>query len=346
MIILILWLAFQRISFISFYLFFELSILPVLFLILGWGYQPERISSSFFIFFYTLFGSLPLLIGIIWVIIRLGGFQTHPSCDVITPSREIFSLILLGAFFVKLPLYFTHMWLPKAHVEAPVVGSIILAGLILKLGGYGLLLCNLFPLLLNSFVMLVVCLSVLGAGVVGLLISRLTDIKVIIAYSSVVHIRLVAVCAISGGVGGLIGLVLIIICHGFTSPGIFAGANIIYERSHSRRALLNKGLLRSTPSLTLFWFSLVVLNFGGPFTANLLSEILLINTLSRISLSLLGGAAAICFFSLVYNLILYASLNQGVGFNYLAGQKLVVREIVILFNIIYPSVFFLMSVQI
>jgi len=90
----------------------------------------------------------------------------------------------------------------------------------------------------------------------------------------------------------------------------------------------------------------VVLNFGGPFTANLLSEILLINTLSRISLSLLGGAAAICFFSLVYNLILYASLNQGVGFNYLAGQKLVVREIVILFNIIYPSVFFLMSVQI
>lgn len=344
-IIFILWLAFQSVSFISFFIFFEISILPVLFLILGWGYQPERISSSFFMFFYTLFGSLPLLLGLVSLIAEIGATSRIIIFDVTTPIEPIEMIILFGAFITKLPLYFTHIWLPKAHVEAPVAGSIILAGLILKLGGYGLLLCARLPVLSNSGLLFLVCLSAAGGGLVRIFISRLTDIKVIIAYSSVVHMRLVAVGVISWTVVGVIGLILIIICHGFTSPGIFAGANIIYERSHSRRVLLNKGLLRSAPGLSLFWFLLIVLNFGGPFTANLLSEVLLINILRRVSFNLLIWAGLMCFFSLVYNLILYASLNQGVNSNYIAACKTSIREILILSNIIYPAFILLFRVQ-
>lgn len=345
-IMLILWLAFQRKSLLSFYLFFELSILPVLFLILGWGYQPERISSSFYIFFYTLFGSLPLLFIIVLILAKTGNMRYFIDCDNANLFRKSARIIIIGAFLVKLPLYFTHMWLPKAHVEAPVAGSIILAGLILKLGGYGLLLCSLFPIIFNSALILLVRLSSFGGFAVRMLITRLTDIKVIIAYSSVVHISLVAVGAIAGGAVGVSGLLLIIICHGFASPGIFAGANMYYERSHSRRVILNKGLLGAIPALTLFWFSLIVLNFGGPFTANLLSEILLINILRGVSLILLVWAAGMCFFSLVYNLILYASLNQGENNNRTPPQKLIVREILILLNITYPAVIFLLRVQV
>lgn len=249
---LVLSIAFQSKSIISFYLFFEISILPILFLILGWGYQPERISSSFFIFFYTLFGSLPLLIILLYLIVETSSVRNIIIITQISNLRSLPLIILFGAFLIKLPIYYTHIWLPKAHVEAPVVGSIILAGLMLKLGGFGIILCiNYSVNLENIFVFTIITVSVVGGGLTRIIIIRLRDIKVIIAYSSVVHMRLITTRLISSSIIRILGVILMIICHGFTSPAIFSGANLIYERSHSRRIVLNKGLLRCNSSLRM-----------------------------------------------------------------------------------------------
>lgn len=335
---LVLSIAFQSKSIISFYLFFEISILPILFLILGWGYQPERISSSFFIFFYTLFGSLPLLIILLYLIVETSSVRNIIIITQISNLRSLPLIILFGAFLIKLPIYYTHIWLPKAHVEAPVVGSIILAGLMLKLGGFGIILCiNYSVNLENIFVFTIITVSVVGGGLTRIIIIRLRDIKVIIAYSSVVHMRLITTRLISSSIIRILGVILMIICHGFTSPAIFSGANLIYERSHSRRIVLNKGLLRCNSSLRMLWFLLILLNFGGPLTANLISEILLINILGRVSGYLLLWVGVMCFFSLVYNLILYASLNQGVNITMALSRKISIREILLLTRIILPG---------
>lgn len=334
---LILWSTFQASNLLSYYFFFEVSILPVLLLILGWGYQPERISSFFYIFFYTLFGSLPLLITLVYVLTSVGTLNLAVQLSHIYIFNSLESIIIFSAFFIKLPLYFTHIWLPKAHVEAPVVGSIILAGLILKLGGMGMLIGSKFSVYPNVTLLAITTLSTVGGALIGVLLIRLTDIKVIIAYSSVVHMRLIRVRIISWTRIGVVGRILMIIAHGFTSPGIFYGANNIYERSHTRSVILNKGLLRFNPSLTLLWFSLTVLNFGGPFTVNLLSEILLINILSATSPPLLVWVAGMCFFSLVYNLILYASINQGIVSSFTLNSKYTIREKIILSRIIAPA---------
>ena len=335
---LVLSIAFQSKSIISFYLFFEISILPILFLILGWGYQPERISSSFFIFFYTLFGSLPLLIILLYLIVETSSVRNIIIITQISNLRSLPLIILFGAFLIKLPIYYTHIWLPKAHVEAPVVGSIILAGLMLKLGGFGIILCINYSVNLESiFVFTIITVSVVGGGLTRIIIIRLRDIKVIIAYSSVVHMRLITTRLISSSIIRILGVILMIICHGFTSPAIFSGANLIYERSHSRRIVLNKGLLRCNSSLRILWFLLILLNFGGPLTANLMSEILLINMLGRVSGYLLLWVGVMCFFSLVYNLILYASLNQGVNMTMALSRKILVREILLLTRIILPG---------
>lgn len=337
--------AFQRCSLLRFYFFFELSILPVLFLILGWGYQPERFLAAIFIVFYTMLGSLPLFLIIIFISEESGSVSTFSMLRNLSDFKRVETLALIRAFLIKLPSYLVHMWLPKAHVEAPVTGSIILAGLILKLGGLGIILIRCMPLRQGGFFHMIISVSVFGGVMIAFIICRMTDIKVIIAYSSVAHISLVAVASVAHSRIRIPAVLLLLVCHGFTSPGIFAGANIIYERSHSRRTLLNKGLLNTIPALTTAWFLLIVLNFGGPFTANLLSEILLIRVAVFTSEFFMLILRGIAFFSLAYNLVLYASLNQGINSNSLFIHKTATREILILIRLSLPALLLLIGWQ-
>lgn len=310
-LLIILYLTFRVLNLLLFYFFFEASLIPTLLLIIGWGYQPERIQAGIYLLFYTLFGSLPLLIGIIYIFNDLNTITIY-FLKFFNMNMYLLYISIIFAFLVKIPIYFVHLWLPKAHVEAPVSGSIILAGIILKLGGYGLLRVIIFLQEVNlklNYIWIII--RLVGGLFIRIKCFCQVDIKSLIAYSSVAHIRIIIGGIIVINYWGFIGSYILIISHGLCSSGIFCLANINYERLHSRSLYINRGMINFIPSMRLWWFLLLSSNIAAPPSLNLLGEISLINRLvrwSNISIILL---IIISFFSAGYSLYLYSYIQHG-----------------------------------
>ena len=291
---------------------FEASLIPISLIVLGWGYQPERILAVLSIILYTIIASLPLLLIIAYYrqISTLQLLQVAPLLRLPTISSTIIRATIFTAFLVKFPIFMVHLWLPKAHVEAPVGGSIILAALLLKLGGFGIWRLR-RALSSYTYFSLIQSFALIGGACVSFLCLRQTDLKVLIAYSSVAHIRLAIACLCNPSQLAFSASLFILLAHGVSSSAIFGLANLLYLNRGSRRMLLIGGRLRLIPFFSLFWFIVLAANMAAPPRTNLLAEILSVAYLIS-SARVAGVAFAVCsFLAAGYSLLLYASPSQG-----------------------------------
>nr|YP_010439822.1 NADH dehydrogenase subunit 4 [Hyporhamphus paucirastris]UTC34218.1 NADH dehydrogenase subunit 4 [Hyporhamphus paucirastris] len=278
-------MAFGATEVIMFYVMFEATLIPTLFLITRWGNQMERLNAGAYFLFYTLAGSLPLLVALLLLqnssgTLSLLILQYTPSYSLTSYADKVWWVGCLLAFLVKMPLYGAHLWLPKAHVEAPIAGSMILAAVLLKLGGYGMMrmMIMLEPLtkeLSYPFIIL----ALWGVIMTGSICLRQTDLKSLIAYSSVSHMGLVAAGILIQTPWGFTGALILMISHGLTSSALFCLANTNYERTHSRTMVLARGLQMVFPLMTTWWFLASLANLALPPLPNLMGELMILTSL-------------------------------------------------------------------
>uniref|UniRef100_UPI0030FEFFF1 NADH dehydrogenase subunit 4 n=1 Tax=Umbrina canosai TaxID=1241940 RepID=UPI0030FEFFF1 len=310
-------LAFSATEMIMFYIMFEATLIPTLFLITRWGNQAERLNAGTYFLFYTLAGSLPLLVALLLLqnstgTLSLLTLQFSNLTQLTTSADKLWWAGCLLAFLVKMPLYGVHLWLPKAHVEAPIAGSMILAAVLLKLGGYGMMrvLPMLEPLtkeLSYPFIIL----ALWGVIMTGSICLRQTDLKSLIAYSSVGHMGLVVGGILIQTPWGFTGALILMIAHGLTSSALFCLANTNYERTHSRTMVLARGLQMALPLATTWWFFASLANLALPPLPNLMGELMIITSLFNWSWWTLALTGAGTLITAGYSLYMFLMTQRG-----------------------------------
>nr|AIL29348.1 NADH dehydrogenase subunit 4 [Diptychus maculatus] len=320
-------MAFGATEVILFYIMFETTLIPTLIIITRWGNQAERLNAGIYFLFYTLAGSLPLLIALLLLHQSTGTLsmlmiQYSKPMQLDSCGHMIWWAGCLVAFLVKMPLYGVHLWLPKAHVEAPVAGSMVLAAVLLKLGGYGMMrmMVVLDPLskeLSYPFIIL----ALWGIIMTGSICLRQTDLKSLIAYSSVSHMGLVAGGIMIQTPWGFSGAIILMIAHGLASSALFCLANTAYERTHSRTMVLARGLQVIFPLAAVWWFVANLANLALPPLPNLMGELMIITTLFSWSpwTILITGLGTLITAS--YSLYMFIMSQRGPAPNHIVGLQ-------------------------
>nr|UZT67456.1 NADH dehydrogenase subunit 4 [Prosaspicera validispina] len=333
-----LMITFISINYFLFYFYFEISMIPTLLLIIGWGTQFERLEAGMYMIMYTLFASLPLMI----VLIKIYYFNFNLNMILLNNLNlidNIYMYMYLNlAFLIKMPMFFFHLWLPKAHVEAPITGSMILAAIMLKLGSYGMLrIMMMMEKMCLKFNFFIMSLSIIGSLYISIICLKQMDMKMIIAYSSVVHMGMLITSMMSLNNWGYKGSLMMMISHGLISSSLFFIININYERLFSRSLLINKGMMNIMPSLTLFWFILSIFNSASPPSLNLFSEILMINSILswNFLISLIISITAMT--NMIYMIFLFSSSQHGKIYKNLNNFMFInMREFMILLMHLIP----------
>ena len=275
---LVLLLVFTNLDLLFFYIFFEAVLIPM-FLVIGiYGSRERKIRAAYMFFLYTLLGSLFMLIGIIYIYL-FAGSTNYEALSVINFSfydQKWLWFAFFASFAAKVPMLPVHIWLPEAHVEAPTAGSVILAGILLKLGSYGFLRFSLglFPLASVYFTPFIFSLSLLGVVYTSLTAIRQTDLKRLIAYTSVAHMNLVMIGLFTGTVIGVEAAILQSLSHGFVSSALFLIIGVLYDRWHSRVVKYYGGLTHTMPIFIIIFLFFTMANLGLPGTSSFIGEFL------------------------------------------------------------------------
>jgi NADH-quinone oxidoreductase subunit M len=297
-----------------FYIMFEAGLIPMYLIIGVWG-GDNRIYASYKFFLYTLLGSVLMLIAMLWMANEAGttDIPTLMAYDFAPGVQTWLWLAFFASFAVKMPMYPVHTWLPDAHVQAPTAGSIILAGVLLKMGGYGFIrfLLPMFPEASAQFAPLVFAMSMLAVVITSLIALVQADMKKLIAYSSVAHMAIVTLGLFAFNVQGLEGSMLIMLSHGLCSGALFLCVGVIYDRLHTREIARYGGLAINMPRYALFFLLFTMGSIGLPGTSGFVGEFLSLGGVYQVStwVALVGTTGIIL--GAAYMLYLYRRVVFG-----------------------------------
>ena len=336
-----------------FYIFFESVLIPM-FLIVGvWGSRERKIRAGYFFFLYTLLGSVLMLLSILYIYYEVGttDYEVLLTFSFSSLEQKLMWFTFFASFATKVPMVPLHLWLPEAHVEAPTAGSVILAGVLLKLGTYGFIRFSfpLFPEACFYFAPFVYSMSIVGIIYTSFTAIRQSDFKRIIAYTSVAHMNLVMVGLFSFNIIGLEGAILQSLSHGFVASALFLIIGVVYDRHHTRMVKYYGGLVHTMPIYISIFLFFTMANIGLPGTSSFVGEFLILagSFKANTTVTFLGATGMIiggCYGLWLFNRIAYGNLKTQYFKNYLDINK---REFLTFFPLIlgtfimgvYPTVF-------
>ncbi|MDW8468375.1 MAG: NADH-quinone oxidoreductase subunit M [Burkholderiales bacterium] len=328
--------VFSALDAVLFYVFFEATLIPMFIIIGVWG-GPNRVYAAVKFFLYTLFGSLLMLVALLYLYNKSGGSFSIPDWWNLPLPLGTQMLLFFGflfAFAIKVPMWPVHTWLPDAHTEAPTGGSVVLAAILLKLGAYGFVRFTLpiLPDASRELAWLMIALSLVAVVYIGLVALVQTDMKRLIAYSSISHMGFVTLGFFLFNAWGVEGALVQMISHGFVSAALFLCVGVLYDRMHTRMIADYGGVVNTMPKFASFMMLFALANCGLPATSGFVGEFLVIMGATKVNGWIAAAAASTLVLGAAYTLWMYKRVIFGAVANERVAQlqDLNARELLVL----------------